>query len=189
MQPLAIFRQSRSMLLLGCALLATNVSAAVLVEHLPATIAVGQQADNSTPPYVADLTLGPASINRISWWGYYDGGSPVDDSFSVRLEGIAQGAIPTSVLEGVVDGFDLYRYDLTLPAPFAFAGGGMTLELELINASDDVQWFWQGMSSLDGMRAVRVEGSAPVPEPGIPGLLAIASMALVLSSRRRAAGR
>lgn len=190
MKPLAAFRKLHVVLLLGGALLAANVSADVLVSHSPANTAVGDQADSSTASLQELFTVPAATLTKISWWGYYDGGSPADDAFVVRIDGVQQTVAPTSALDGVVSGFALYRYDLTLQPSLLFASGGTGIVLELLNDSLDVQWFWQGSgpSAAPGQaHAYTVEGTPrqPVPEPNVPALGAVASLALIWSSRRR----
>lgn len=175
-------RKFHAALLIGCFFMAANASATLLVEQLPAVTAVGQQADNSTGPYAESVAVpAPASIKRISWWGYYLAGSTLDDSFVIALGGKTQSGSVKSVADGSVDGLDLYRYELTLATPFAVTGV-TPLELALVNDSFDVEWYWQGAATLDGRRALVM---LQVPEPGTLGVFAIGLLVLARSSRRR----
>ncbi|HQO28494.1 MAG TPA: PEP-CTERM sorting domain-containing protein [Accumulibacter sp.] len=185
-------RQLPAGLLLGCLLFAAQASATVLFERLPATTATGIQADNSTgSPYTETVPLGAATIDQVTWWGYYDGGSPADDLFVLQLAGSTQSGRVTSIADGLVDGLTLYRYEMSLNTPYAFAGGS-DLQIDLINDSLDVQWFWQGAGIVPGSNdthvAVRL-ASNDVPEPGMLALLTAGLLSLAWFQRRRAAER
>ncbi|HMW18752.1 MAG TPA: PEP-CTERM sorting domain-containing protein [Accumulibacter sp.] len=180
-------------LLLSCSLLAAaNVSAAVIVERLPTTAATGIQADNSSgPPYTEMVSLSATTIDRFTWWGYYLGGGTADDLFVAQFDGTSLVGSVTSFADGQVDGIDLYRYELELAAPYIF-GGGADLQIDLINDSLDVQWFWQGADAPVGSNiAPRALSLAQndVPEPGMLALLAISGMSLLFLSRYRSRSR
>lgn len=179
-------------LMVGCVLFAAEVSATVLFERLPAATATGIQADNSTgSPYTETVPLGVATIGQVTWWGYYLDGSPADDLFVLQLAGSAQSGSLTSIADGLVDGLTLYRYEMSLNTPYAFAGAG-DLQIDLINDSLDVQWFWQGAEIVPGSNdahvAVRL-ASNDVPEPGMLALLTAGLLSLAWLQRWRAAER
>ncbi|MBL8396672.1 MAG: PEP-CTERM sorting domain-containing protein [Candidatus Accumulibacter sp.] len=190
MKSSSILRKFQTGLLVCGALLAANVSATVIVERLPTTTATGIQADNSSgAPYTESVSLAATSINRLTWWGYYLGGGPADDLFVAQFDGLNLAGSVTSFAAGQVDGIDLYRYELALATPYLFAGGS-DLQIDLINDSLDVQWFWQGAASAGGNapRALSLTRN-DVPEPGMLALLAIGGMSLLLVSRYRCRAR
>lgn len=188
----SILRKLESGLLLCCALLSANVSAAVIVERLPTTTATGIQADSSSgAPYTETLSLAATTIDQLIWWGYYLDGGPADDLFVAQFDGGSLSGSVSSFAAGQVDGIDLYRYELALTTPYVFAGGG-GLQIDLINDSLDVEWYWQGADAAVGSaaapRALRLAHN-DVPEPGLPALLAACGMSLLLLARYRSSGR
>lgn len=172
------------LVLAGGALLSANASATVLLERLPSATLNGVQADAATVPYAETLSLaGPASIEKISWWGYDLGGIPgaVND-FAVGFNSVTQSG---SITESP-DANGLTLFEMTLNSGFAFGGGATTLDL--INNSLDVEWYWQGSDSQT--RAFRLEGVQqvqPTPEPGTLWLLGLGMLGVAFASRVRAA--
>lgn len=184
-----ILRKLESGLLLCCALLSANVSAAVIVERLPTATATGIQADNSSgAPYSEAVSLAATTINHFAWWGYYLGGGPADDQFVAQFDGASLSGSVSSFAAGQVDGIDLYRYELALTTPYVFAGG-TDLQIDLINDSLNVEWYWQGADASVGGHAPRALRLAQneLPEPGLLALLAACGMSLLLLGRQSSA--
>ena len=182
--------------LVSCMVLPTHALAAPLLEKLPSVHLDGIQSDPGTAPWAEAFNIaGPATITKISWWGYYLEGTEneeagnyqfsVDISGSGPLAGVVNRSFD-SIITDISDpqfGLNLYMYELSL-ANFPFTGGSSTLEIS--NSSQDVVWLWQGMNS--GERAFRVEGALEaqqVSEPGTLVLVGIAMLGLILVSRSK----
>ena len=186
---------------LGCAFAAANAASVALVDYTPSTIALGEQADNSSNAYNETFSLpGPVTITKFSFWGYYSLGSDLStDNFlanGAQLTGSSlfsrSSAGTVNLLDlngGVVGETNLYRYDLDLSGLNAVDYAGGLPAISLINDSLDLEWFWQGTDNPSGARAFLLEGSRnqAVPEPGSLALVGLALAALgFLRSRARA---
>lgn len=188
---LASISRTLGAVVVGGMLVSSSVSAAILFEQLPDASPTGLQADNATGSYANALTLaGRVVIEKITWWGYHGSTSlgGASDNFVVWFDGVSRdGELNRFGDSG--QAYDLIRYEWTLPSTgFSFGGGDATLQL--INASDDVEWYWQGSqadpNTSEGPRAFRIEGTRQVPEPRLPWLIGLAGAGLVLARRRSA---
>lgn len=171
-------------LAVGCAMLAGHASAALLWNNPPNILVLdGQQADTSSTSYEETISIsGPATITKLTFWGFYSDGSDLaTDNFILNgLNLSSSGLFTRSDTLIDVEGVDLYSYELALSGSnsVAFSGGPFTLSL--INDSVDLEWFWQGTSNpqAPGARALSIEGTRDVQAVPEPGTLALFGLAL-----------
>jgi len=187
MKFLSSLKTTMGLAIATAALLAGQAGAAVLYLKSPDAVPTGLTADTGNGPLSQTPNLGgPSTIQSISWWGYYFVGGTSDDAFVLSLGGANQsGSVANSAAAN-----GLTFYTLTLDTEYFFAGG--LLDLELINASDFVEWYWQGsgadpVTGAGPFRALQIEGFrsvTAVPEPGSLLLFAAAGCVLLMLSRR-----
>ncbi len=133
-----------------------DVSAAILLEQSPINGADAFLSNLSAGAQNADdfLLTEPAKIERISFWGSYDG---IDsDDFVIRILSNDNGS-PSAVgafvqayslvavsatLTALDDsaGSDVYQYDFDLPTPVSLMSG--TYFLSVSNETQVAGWYW-----------------------------------------------
>ncbi|MCR5864835.1 MULTISPECIES: PEP-CTERM domain protein [Aquincola] len=162
-------------------------TAAPLFSSPPGGTLGGVQADDSAGSFTNNLVSAAGTLDAIVWWGFHGANSqgPAFDSFEVRLDGALRSG---SLSSTAVGSNGLLRYLLDV-ADFNLAAGGHTLTL--VNASPDVEWFWQDGSPTSGSQAFELLAAEPptgVPEPASLALALLAGLGAVAASRRTRVG-
>lgn len=149
----------------------------------------GVQSDGGTTPYTQSFTA-PANstLNRIVWWGYRlnDQSGGAADNFDVQLDGVAKAGTLSVASEGLLQKYTLEIADEALSASV----------LSILN-DGAFEWYWQGATAalFDPSATFPVAFSlvgtlAPagtVPEPGMPALIGLATLAGLAPRCRRTA--
>jgi hypothetical protein len=157
---------------------ATPAAAAELVGSPPLSGFQGVQVDAATGSLSQEFKS-PVSglVKSIVWWGYHlppsEGAS--SDEFIVLLNGEDQTGDLTKTEEGVLTRYELDIVDTPLVA-------GELGELDILNDSEDVLWFWQ-YSEFPQTLAFSLQGT--IPEPNSMALVALAGLAWVAVRRQR----
>jgi hypothetical protein len=151
----------------------------------------GQQSDASTPPYTQTFAALAADtlVETIRWWGFHgvDSGGAAFDQFVVTLGGVVQTGVLTVQAEGL-----LSRYTLDIPDVLIAASS-----LSIVNASNDVEWYWQSavaegnpLAPSADMVAFSLTGTVGViDEPATRLLFLAAGAGWCLRRWRQSAGR
>lgn len=146
----------------------------------------GLQSDASSgPPLSASYFVGATGgiVTSIVWWGYHgaNSGGESFDNFAVWLDGAQQSG---SLTKTAVSDFTRYELDIADIAVQAMQSG----DLEILNDSFDVEWFWQYANTDNPQMSFSLDSNprtVSVPEPGSLALAGLALLGLTSSARRR----
>jgi hypothetical protein len=132
------WKRAAAVLLTGAVMAGSAAASGELAGRAPFLGApAGQQSDVSTPPYTQTFAALAADtlVETIRWWGFHgvDSGGAGFDQFVVTLGGVVQTGVLTVEAEG-----PLSRYTLDIPDALIAASS-----LSIVNASPDVEWYWQ----------------------------------------------
>lgn len=163
---------------------ATPAAAAELVGRPPVSGLNGEQVDAAAGPLPQAFTSSVSgTIESIVWWGFHGENSEGADfdNFLVLLNGEDQTGDQTGDLTKTEDQNGLTRYELDIVDSPLIAGN--LGELDILNDSEDVEWFWQYSSTERAWLAFSLQGT--VPEPNSMALVALAGFAWVAVRRQR----
>lgn len=186
--------------------LAASPARAALFEQLPSH-GGGMQLRVADDFVLADSIL----VSGFTFWGGYNNGPTVDDTFTIRLYGDALGQPGTllhdsapatvtrsptgaTVLSGI---YPEYLYTVTLGTPVQ-TQGGTRYWLSIVNVMPEAEiWQWEISSDSDSPGIQRFEDNAwqphsvpgtaftVIPEPGSLSLCLCSFGALLVKFRRR----
>jgi hypothetical protein len=159
---------------------ATPAAAAELVGRPPLSGLNGVQVDLATGPLPQTFTSSVSgTIESIVWWGFHGSNSEGAgfDNFLVLLDGADQ----TGDLTKTEDQNGLTRYELDIVDTPLIAGD--LGELDILNDSEEVEWFWQYSSTEREWLAFSLQGT--IPEPNSMALVGLAGLTWVAVRRQR----
>jgi hypothetical protein len=159
---------------------ATPAAAVELVSRPPVSDLNGAQVDLATGPFPQEFVSSVSgTIESIVWWGFHSENSEGAgfDNFLVLLNGQDQTGDLTKT-EGE-NGLTRYELDIVDTPLIAGASG----ELDILNDSEDVEWFWQYSNVEEEQLAFSLQGT--IPEPNSMALVGLAGLAWVAMRRQR----
>lgn len=171
-------------LVLALGATALPASALQLVGAAPLPALDGLQVDAGTgalsQSFVSSLS---GTVESVVWWGFHGVNSQgaAFDNFIVKLDGTDQtGALTSATHSAGLTRYELDIVDLPLLA-------GIPGTLEIVNDSDQVEWFWQYADANLSTQAYALMGTAAVPaipEPETWALMLMGLAALGSVARR-----